>query len=221
MFRAFAGYCRRHKPTRADNPQPIPRRYPHGQGPDCDRDCQPKPRPQRYEVSDPGCAGLRVVVFPSRRKKSSSSGSDSAGCSASSPWGRAWAATSRASPPTRPELNTPLSLAAARELATKALRQARSGSDPAAAKQRKRQEERAAESDTLGAIAGEYLRREGPRLRTVRSGSSDLDLLCASVLGRQPVAGITRGQYTRVLDHIADNNGPVRAIAVSPRCGPC
>ena len=23
---------------------------------------------QRYEVSDPGCAGLRVVVFPSRRK---------------------------------------------------------------------------------------------------------------------------------------------------------
>jgi hypothetical protein len=27
-----------------------------------------KARGQRYEVSDPGCAGLRVVVFPSRRK---------------------------------------------------------------------------------------------------------------------------------------------------------
>ena len=27
-----------------------------------------KPRPQRYEVSDPGCAGLRVVVFPSKKK---------------------------------------------------------------------------------------------------------------------------------------------------------
>jgi hypothetical protein len=25
-------------------------------------------RGQRYEVSDPGCAGLRVVVFPSRRQ---------------------------------------------------------------------------------------------------------------------------------------------------------
>ena len=28
-----------------------------------------KARGQRYEVSDPGCAGLRVVVFPSRRKR--------------------------------------------------------------------------------------------------------------------------------------------------------
>ena len=27
-----------------------------------------KPKPQRYEVRDPGCSGLRVVVFPSRRK---------------------------------------------------------------------------------------------------------------------------------------------------------
>ena len=27
-----------------------------------------KPRGYRYEVSDGGCAGLRVVVFPSKRK---------------------------------------------------------------------------------------------------------------------------------------------------------
>ena len=27
-----------------------------------------KPRPRRFEVSDGGCHGLRVVVFPSRRK---------------------------------------------------------------------------------------------------------------------------------------------------------
>ncbi len=27
-----------------------------------------KPRLKRYEVSDPGCHGLRVVVFPSRKK---------------------------------------------------------------------------------------------------------------------------------------------------------
>jgi hypothetical protein len=25
-------------------------------------------RPQRYEVSDPGCAGLRVVVFPTKKR---------------------------------------------------------------------------------------------------------------------------------------------------------
>ena len=63
-------------------------------------------------------------------------------------------------------------------------------------------------------IAAEYLRREGPRLRTLSQRRSDLDLICASVLGRLPVAEITRGQYTRVLDYIADNNGPVR----SDRC---
>ena len=27
-----------------------------------------KPRPQRYEVCDGGCTGLRVVVFPSKKK---------------------------------------------------------------------------------------------------------------------------------------------------------
>ena len=44
---------------------------------------------------------------------------------------------------TTPELDTPLSLAAARELATKALRQAKAknGRNPAAEKQRQRQEE--------------------------------------------------------------------------------
>ena len=170
-----------------------------------------KARPQRYEVSDGGCAGLRVVVFPTRRKsfilryrfrglqRKLTLGSVAVG---------------GAEPEAGPELDTPLSLAAARELATKALRQAKSGSDPAAAKQRQRQEQLAAESDTLQAIAQEYLRREGPRLRTVGQRRSDLELLCASALGRLPVAEIRRGQYTRVLDHIADHNGPVR----SDRC---
>ena len=27
-----------------------------------------RPRPERYEVSDGGCQGLRVVVFPSKAK---------------------------------------------------------------------------------------------------------------------------------------------------------
>ncbi len=170
-----------------------------------------KARLQRYEVSDPGCAGLRVVVFPSKRKsfilrfryrglqRKLTLGPVAAG---------------GGEPEAAPELDTPLSLAAARELATKALRQAKSGSDPAAAKQRQRQEQLAAESDTLQAIAEEYLRREGPRLRTVGQRCSDLELLCASALGRLPVAEIKRGQFTRVLDHIADHNGPVRADRV-------
>ena len=55
------------------------------------------------------------------------------------------------------------------------------------------------------------MRREGPGLRTLNQRQADLELLCASVLGRLPVAEIKRGQYTRVLDHIADHNGPVRS----------
>jgi integrase len=174
-----------------------------------------KARPARYEISDPGCAGLRVVVFPSR-KKSFVVRYRFRGLQRKLTLGPCLvgAGAEQGEPTDGPELDTPLSLAAARELATKALRQARAGADPCAAKQRARQEELAAESDTLGAIAAEYLRREGPRLRTLNQRKADLDLLCASVLGRLPVAEIRRGQYTRVLDHIADHNGPVR----SDRC---
>ena len=171
-----------------------------------------KPRLKRYEVSDPGCHGLRVVVFPSR-KKSFIVRYRYRGLQCKLTLGPCLTERGVAESDTTPELDTPLSLTAARELATKALRQAKAknGRNPAAEKQRQRQEEWAGESDTLSAIAAEYLRREGSRLRTLSQRKSDLDLLCASVLGRQPVAEIARGQYTRILDHIADNNGPVRA----------
>jgi integrase len=172
-----------------------------------------KPRPQRYEVPDGACLGLRVVVFPSR-KKSFVVRFRFRGLQRKLTLGSVLGGNGHGEPADSPELSTPLSLAAARELATKALRQARSGSDPCAAKQRARQQERAAESDTLAAVAAEYLRREGPKLRTLNQRKSDLDLLCASVLGRLPVAEIKRGQYTHQLDHIADHNGPVRADRV-------
>jgi integrase len=173
-----------------------------------------KARPHRYEVSDGGCAGLRVTVFPSK-KKSFIVRFRFRGLQRKLTLGPCLIAHGDESEPdTVPELDTPLSLAAARELATKALRQAKSGSDPAAAKQRQRQEQLAAESDTLQAISEEYLRREGPRFRTLNQRRADLELLCARALGRLPVAQITRGQYTRALDHIADHNGPVR----SDRC---
>ena len=172
-----------------------------------------KPRSQRYEVSDPGCAGLRVVVFPpagrSLRRQV-----PIRGLQRKLTLGPCLSGGMAGEPANTPELDTPLSLAAARELATKALRQAKSGRDPCAAKQRARQQERAAESDTLRAISDEYLRREGPRLRTLNQRRADLDLLCASVLGRLPVAEIKRGQYTRVLDHIADHNGLARGDRV-------
>ena len=160
----------------------------------------------------PGCAGLRVVVFPTKRK-SFILRFRYRGLQRKLTLGPC-CRQGAAEPEAAPELDTPLSLAAARELATKALRQAKGGTDPAAAKQRQRQEQLAAESDTLQSLVQEYLRREGGRLRTVGQRRSDLDLLCASALGRLPVADIKRGQYTRVLDHIADHNGPVRADRV-------
>jgi integrase len=167
-------------------------------------------RPQRYEVPDGGCHGLRVVVFPSKRK-SFIVRYRFRGLQRKLTLGPCLTERGVAEPTTRPETDTPLSLHAARSLCAEALRQARSGNDPAAAKQRKRQEQLAAEADTLQAICAEYLRREGPQFRTLSQRRSDLELLCASVLGRLPVDQIKRGQYTRVLDHIADHNGPVRA----------
>ena len=174
-----------------------------------------KPSPQRYEVSDPGCSGLRVVVFPSRRK-SFVVRFRFRGLQRKLTLGPCLTERGVTETDTAPELDTPLSLAAARELATKALREAKSGkTDPAAEKQRKRQQERAAESDTLSAIAHEYLRREGPRLRTCnqRRSRPRTSLRAASWDGCRS-REIKRGQYTRVLDHIADNNGLTRADRV-------
>jgi integrase len=172
-----------------------------------------KPRPQRFEVADPGCAGLRVVVFPSR-KKSFIVRFRYRGAQRKLTLGPVLGGGGE--PTDAPELGTPLSLSAARELATKALRQAKSGSDPCEAKRQKREEELAAESDTLAAVAAEYLRREGPRLRTISQRESDLGLICdkAMGLGRLPIASIRRGQFTRAFDRVADERGPVRADRV-------
>src|SRR5262245_18947612 len=97
-----------------------------------------KPRPQRYEVSDGGCAGLRVVVFPSRRKSFIVRYRYRGLQRKLTLWPYLVERGEQSEPATTPELDTPLSLAAARELATKALREAKSGRDPAAEKQRKR-----------------------------------------------------------------------------------
>jgi integrase len=174
---------------------------------------KPKDSPKRYEVSDGGCQGLRVVVFPSKHK-SFIVRYRFRGLQRKLTLGPCLdQGNGEGEPDTTPEIDTPLSLAAARELATKALRQAKSGNDPVAAKQRQRQEQLAAESDTLEAISAEYLRRKGPELRSLSQRRSDLELLYGP-LGRQPVDQITRGQYTRQLDVIADRNGPVRADRV-------
>ena len=109
-----------------------------------------------------------------------------------------------------PQLDTPLSLAAARELATKILREIQAGRDPAVEKRQRREQQHAAESDTLRAVSEEFLRRVGPGLRTCDQRRADLELFYGP-LGQLPIDQIRRGQIFRELDRIADQRGPVRA----------
>ena len=166
---------------------------------------------QRREIPDGGCRGLHLVVQPSGAKS----------------WALRYRSRGRtvkftlgpvlvgagAESDNAPQLDTPLSLAAARELATRTLREVQAGRDPAEAKRRRREQQRAAEADTLQAICEEFLRREGPRLRTLSQRKADLELLYPS-LGRLPIDQIKRGQYKRVFDAIADQRSLKRAARV-------
>jgi integrase len=112
-----------------------------------------------------------------------------------------------------PEIGAPLSLASARELCARVLREAQAGRNPALKKRQQREEQAAAEADTFQTIAEEFLRREGPRLRTLSQRKSDLELLYPS-LGRLPIPEIRRAQFVREFDRIADQRGLVRASRV-------
>ena len=169
----------------------------------------------RREIPDGGCSGLYLVVQSSGHK--------------------AWAVRYRfrkrlsrkltlgpvligeSEPVDDPQQETPLSLRAARELATKALRlaSAKDGIDPAVAKRQKRAAERAADANTLRSVCNTYLKLveiEKP-MRTLDQRRADLDLICKQ-LGALPLDTITREQFTHQLDNISETRGPVRADRV-------
>jgi integrase len=166
---------------------------------------------KRREIPDGGCRSLYLIVQPSG-VKSWAVRFRYRGTARKLTLGPFLAGNGQ-EPDAEPELDTPLSLAAARVLATKALRQAKGGVDPTAAKRKQRVIQHAAEADTLANIAEEFLRRAGAGLRTLSQRRADLELLCET-LGRMPVSEIGRGQYTRIFDRIADERGPVRADRV-------
>jgi integrase len=112
-----------------------------------------------------------------------------------------------------PELGAPLSLAHARELCARMLREAQAGRDPAVAKRQRRALAHAAAADTLQAVGEEFLRREGGRLRTRDQRKADIALLYPN-LGRLPLDQIKRRQFVREFDHVEDTRGPVRAQRV-------
>src|SRR5262249_5511500 len=163
----------------------------------------------RREIADAGCPGLYLIVQPSGHKS----------------WALRYRSRrrsvkltlgpvligARAESDATPALDTPLSLAAARELATRTLREIQAGRDPAVAKRQRREQQHAAEADTLQAVCGEHLRREAGRLRTLDSQRRpDLELFYPA-LGQLPIDQIRRGQFVRVLDAIADERGQRRA----------
>jgi integrase len=146
----------------------------------------------RREVPDRQQRGLYVIVQPTGR--------------------RGFAVRYRINGRTRKlTLQSGLSLAAARKAAANALYEVSQGKDPATAKQREREEERAAAADTLEAIAAEFFHREGAKIRKADQWQRTLQRLVFPTIGRRPIGDIRRKDVIRLLDSIEDNNGPAQA----------
>jgi integrase len=97
-----------------------------------------------------------------------------------------------------------LALGKARELAREALIEADRGRDPGEQRATAR---RKAETNTLRAIAEEYLHREGPKLRTANQRRAVLGRLVYPKLGRRPIGEIRRSELIRLFDQIEDDHG--------------
>jgi integrase len=142
----------------------------------------------RREIPDPGQRGLYVIVQSSGTK--------------------GYAVRYRfAGKPRKLTLHGGISLAGARKAAADAMFELSQGRDPGAAKQKARQEQRLAAADILEAVATEYMRREGHKLRSADWRDSTLKRLVFPVLGARPIAEIRRSELVRMFDRIEENNG--------------
>jgi integrase len=173
-----------------------------------------KPCAERYEVSDPGCKGLRVAVQPTgargflvryRRPSTGKSAKLVLG-----PW--------RQDPPKGekedPAIGRPITLAGARLLCADALHKLKQGTDPGKAKADAEGAAALAKRDTLMAIAENYLKREGPKLRTLGQRKSTFARLIYPALGKKPIGEIEREDVVALLDHVQDHHGPRAADSV-------
>ena len=172
-----------------------------------------RPRGKVFEVADRGCRGLRVTVQTSGHLS--------------------WAVRYRYRGSPRkltlgpvliedragevhpdsgivPVIDTPLSLTDARWLAAQALRQVKSGIDPAAAKQAKLRND--LPDDTVRAVAAKYAERQG-HLRSIAQRQYDLGLINTE-LGSRPIASVKLSDIVRLLDNVEEENGPAAADRV-------
>jgi integrase len=100
------------------------------------------------------------------------------------------------------------SLADARKAAADAQHALAQGSNPAAAKADAKVKADAAKADTLTAICESYLRREGPKLRSLGARVSILRRQVYPVLGSRPIGEIKRSEVVHLLDRVEDRSGP-------------
>jgi integrase len=139
--------------------------------------------PKRREIPDPGARGLYVVVQPSGVKS--------------------FAVRYRFAGKSRKlTLTSGITLAAARRAAADALYRLEQGRDPGVARRQAKQAQRLAAQDTFRAIAEEYQKREGGRLRSAHWCRGALERLVYPTLGDRPIAEIKRSEIIRLLDKI-------------------
>jgi integrase len=160
----------------------------------------------RKEIPDDGCRGLYLVVQPSGAK-SWALRYRFGGRPAKLTLGTLLVIDRDGKEPDKPDIGGPLTLAAARKLAGDALLQVRQGRDPGAQKKAQRVATALVAADTLRLICEEYLKREGPRLRTVGQRRAIFDRLIYPVLGQRQIDSIKRSDVARLLDEVEDKSG--------------
>jgi integrase len=141
-----------------------------------------KPGSRRREVPDRAQANLYLVIQPSGR--------------------RGFAVRYRINGVSKKlTLRPGLSLADARRLAAEAIYAVDKGHDPSVAKKAN------AAKDTLRSVCERYLKREGPKLRTLAERESALRRLVFPILGERKIDTIRRGEISDLLDGITDATG--------------
>ena len=98
-------------------------------------------------------------------------------------------------------------LSKARKVARSVLGKVADGSDPVT----ERRKAKAEATNTLRAIAEEYLRREERRLRSIGERRRIFEKYLYPRLGSRQIDGIKRSEIVRLLDQIEDKNGPSMA----------
>ena len=151
-----------------------------------------KPKATRYEVPDRNAHGLRIIVQPSGHKSFAVRY-------------RIYGKTQKLT------LKAGISLAAARQACADIQYQLQQGRDPSATRRKEKEARELAAQDTFQAIAEEYQRREGYKLRSADWCEKVLRRLVLPTLGDRPIAEIRRSDIIRLLDKIEEDRGPVMA----------